>query len=93
MRRKIAVRMLLQGKGVAEVAEAVGGSPTSVCRWKKALVEGLPVYAPDLNPVEMVWNHVRYAALATPISDDVSHLHRAITCSLSTAQGNPALLR
>jgi len=37
MRRKIAARMLLQGKGVREVAEAVGVSSTSVYRWKKAL--------------------------------------------------------
>jgi transposase len=40
MRRKIAARMLSQGKGVREVAEAVGVTSTSVYRWKKALEEG-----------------------------------------------------
>jgi len=42
MRRKIAARMLSQGKSVQEVAEAVGVTPTSVYRWKKALEEGGP---------------------------------------------------
>jgi len=42
MRRKIAARMLSQGKSVREVAEAVGVTSTSVYRWKKALEEGGP---------------------------------------------------
>ena len=42
MRRKIAARMLSQGKSVREVAEAVGFTSTSVYRWKKALEEGGP---------------------------------------------------
>ena len=27
-------------------------------------VEWLPAYAPDLNPVEMIWNHTKYGDLA-----------------------------
>jgi len=42
MRRRIAARMLSQGKGVREVAEAVGVTSTLVYRWKKALEEGGP---------------------------------------------------
>ena len=42
MRRKIAARMLSQGKGIQEVAEAVGVTSTSVYRWKRALEEGGP---------------------------------------------------
>jgi len=34
--------LLSQGKGVQEVAEAVGVTPTSVYRWKKALQAGGP---------------------------------------------------
>jgi transposase len=34
--------MLRQGKGVREVARLVGASPSSVCRWKRALKEGGP---------------------------------------------------
>lgn len=42
VRRRIAGRMLQQGKGVREVARLVGVSPSSVSRWKAALEEGGP---------------------------------------------------
>jgi len=56
-------------------------------------VEWLPAYAPDLNPVEMVWKHAKYADLANFIPDDVDDLHRAVTDSLKDVGRNPALLR
>jgi len=56
-------------------------------------VEWLPAYAPDLNPVEMVWNHTKYADLANFNADDVPHLHRAVTDSLKDTGRSPTLLR
>lgn len=56
-------------------------------------VEWLPPYAPDLNPVEMVWNHTKYADLANFIPDDIHHLHQAVTNSLDNARGQSELLR
>jgi len=56
-------------------------------------VEWLPAYAPDLNLVEMVWNHTKYADLANFIPDDVQHLHRAVTASLTDIGRDPTLLR
>ncbi len=56
-------------------------------------VEWLPAYAPDLNPVEMVWSHTKYADLANFIPDDVHHLHQAVTDSLKETERNPTLLR
>lgn len=56
-------------------------------------VEWLPAYAPDLNPVEMVWNYTKYAELANFIPEDVDHLHQAITSSLESTQARPDLLR
>jgi transposase len=41
-------------------------------------VEWLPAYAPDLNPVELVWNHVKYADLANFIPDDIAHLFQEV---------------
>ena len=46
-------------------------------------VEWLPSYAPDLNPVEMVWNHTKYADLANFIPDDIDHLEQAVTISIA----------
>ena len=40
VRRRIAGRMLQQGKGVREVARLVKASPSSVSRWKKELEKG-----------------------------------------------------
>ena len=46
-------------------------------------VEWLPSYAPDLNPVEMVWNHTKYADLANFIPEDIHHLEQAVTTSIA----------
>lgn len=41
-------------------------------------VEWLPPYAPDLNPVEALWSHAKYTALANFVPDDVEHLQDAV---------------
>lgn len=46
-------------------------------------VEWLPAYAPELNPVEMVWNHAKYADLANFIPDDLDHLEQSVTISIT----------
>jgi len=56
-------------------------------------VEWLPAYAPELNPVEMVWNHTKYADLANFIPDDVHHLHQAIAHSIRTLSSQFDLIR
>jgi transposase len=56
-------------------------------------VEWLSAYAPDWDPVEMVWDHTKYADLANFIPDDGPHLHRAVTDSLKNTGRNPTLLR
>jgi transposase len=40
MRRRIAGKLLKEGRGVREVARLVGASPSSVFRWKEALNAG-----------------------------------------------------
>ncbi|MGB9872775.1 MAG: transposase [Anaerolineae bacterium] len=55
-------------------------------------VEWLPAYAPELNPVEMVWNHSRYGDLANFIPEDVNDLHRAVTTSLEGTRKQTQLL-
>ena len=53
----------------------------------------LPAYAPELNPVEMVWNHTKYADLANFIPDDVDHLLQAMTASITNTRTNGPLIR
>lgn len=40
VRRRIAGKLLAEGRGIREVARLVGASPSSVCRWKQALQQG-----------------------------------------------------
>jgi transposase len=45
-------------------------------------IQWLPAYAPDLNPVEHVWNHTKYGDLANFLADDLWHLNVALHRSL-----------
>lgn len=56
-------------------------------------VEWLPAYAPDLNPVEQIWNHSKYADLANFIPEDVNELYEAVAGSLRNQRGQKKLLR
>jgi transposase len=56
-------------------------------------LEWLPAYAPELNPVEQIWNHSKYSDLANFIPDDVYHLRHELVYSLCDQRANPGLLR
>ena len=56
-------------------------------------VEGLPAYAPDLNPAEPLWHHAKYADLANFAPDDVNHLGRRVGLSRYYPSRRPTLLR
>ncbi len=59
----------------------------------KLLVEWLATYAWDLNPVEPVWSHTKYADLANYIPDDVEDLACEVMDSLEQAGTRQQLLR
>ena len=50
---------------------------------KRIVVEWLPPYAPDLNPVEAVWSHTKYGDLANFAPDCLRTLEHAVVTSLS----------
>ncbi len=52
-------------------------------------VEWLPGYAPDLNPVEHVWNHTKWAELANFVPRDAAHLQEAVSGSLEHQRDDP----
>ena len=59
--------------------------------WLK--VEWLPPYAPDLNPVEGVWNHAKYADLPNHVPDDSYELFDLVAESLNDQHFRPPLLQ
>jgi len=62
-------------------------------RFSRLDLEWLPAYAPDLNPVEQVWNHSKYVDLANFIPDDVHALAKAVTDTLARQRSQKDLLR
>jgi putative transposase len=52
-------------------------------------VEWLPPYAPDLDPVEAVWNQSKYGALANVIPEDIHDLHSKLDHVLDTFRHEP----
>lgn len=56
-------------------------------------VEWLPAYAPELNPVEMLWNHTKYGDLANFIPENVDDLHQAIAHSIENTRNKTHLIR
>ena len=54
-------------------------------------IEYLPAYAPELNPVEAMWNHTKYSDLANFIPDNAEHLGQSIVQSLNDQRRDPYL--
>lgn len=61
-------------------------------RHRRIVLEWLPAYAPDLNPVELAWSHTKYADLANYTPDDVAALEAAVVDSLTATRGQRSLL-
>jgi hypothetical protein len=56
-------------------------------------VEWLPPYAPELNPVEQVWNHTKYSDLPNLAPDDIGQLHGLVYRSIKRQRSQSGLLR
>ena len=60
---------------------------------KRFWIEWLPAYAPDLNPVEHVWNHTKYGDLANYVPDDLLDLEIEAEMSLDDLRTRGDLLQ
>lgn len=60
---------------------------------KRVEVEWLPAYAPDLNPVEQIWNRTKYTDLANYIPNDILSLGREVAHSIRHTRSQHTLLR
>jgi transposase len=64
-----------------------------LARYPRLQIEWLPPYAPELNPVEALWNHIKYGQLANFTPADVETLDTAVTDWLINAKFDPNRLR
>jgi putative transposase len=61
-------------------------------RFPRLSLERLPPYAPELNPVEYLWNHLKYGQLANFIPDDVLQLDKVVKHHIVQARQSSARL-
>jgi hypothetical protein len=60
------------------------------CDWLQ--VEWLPGYAPELDPVESIWNQSKYGDLANCIPNDINQLHETLDHLLQDYRNDPTRL-
>jgi DDE superfamily endonuclease len=56
-------------------------------------IEWLPPYAPELNPVEQLWSHLKFGYCANLIPDDIEHLADEALDFLIYTRVNPKRLQ
>ena len=56
-------------------------------------LERLPAYAPDLNPVEFVWSHLKHGRMANFVPESLSHLNQTVCSHLQNVGQTPGLLK
>jgi len=62
-------------------------------RFPRLHMERLPAYAPDLNPVEMLWSHLKYGLMANFVPHHVEHLDEVVQENLAKVAKNPELIK
>ena len=56
-------------------------------------LERLPAYAPDLNPDEGVWNHLKYVELRNTCCLDLNDLHHKLNLAVLRLRRKPLLVQ
>lgn len=56
-------------------------------------LEALPPYAPDLNPDEGVWQHLKHVELRNVCCTDLDDLHHELYLAIQRLRNKPALIR
>jgi hypothetical protein len=64
-----------------------------LARSPRLTLEPLPAYAPDHNPVEMIWGHLEHGLMANFVPRDVRHLDRVVRGHLDGLKGRSAMIR
>ena len=69
---------------VSEFVAAVGAGGLEL--------ELLPAYAPDLNPVEWLWGHLKRVEMKNLVCLDLEELHEELHLALGRIRGKPRLI-
>lgn len=94
-----ALRAHLRGRRLLIIWDGLGTHRSAlVRRWLEAQqgavqIEFLPPYAPELNPVEQIWNYLKNREIANLCPADLSEVHTTARRRLQSMQRRPALIR
>jgi transposase len=56
-------------------------------------IEALPPYAPDLNPVEGVWQHLKHVELRNLCCSNLDHLHDELDLAIMRLRDKPKVIQ
>lgn len=62
-------------------------------RFPRLTLERLPGYAPDLNPVEMLWAYLKHGLMTNFVPADVLDLERVVLANLKSVRADPKMIR
>ena len=91
--------LLKHPRGRASVVWAGGGNHKGplirafCARQSRLHLERLPAYAPELNPVEQVWSHLKYGRLPNFGPASLSHLDHTLRGERHAVSQTPSLLK
>ncbi len=87
-----AVELFEQGRSGAEIARMLDVSEESVRRWRRVWEEErLPAYAPELNPVELLWSSLKKRELANLAGDHLADVADATEQGIHRINTDPQL--
>lgn len=61
-------------------------------KFPRLSLERFPPYTPELNPVEYLWNHLKYGVLSNFVPDDVFHLNGVLKQRFCRARASASRL-
>ena len=64
-----------------------------LAQYKRLHLERLPAYAPDLNPVEMIWSYLKSGLMANFVPRDVHEVDEVVQGHLLKLGKDPKLIR
>jgi transposase len=92
LRRQLPGKLLIIWDGLAVHRSRLVGHYVNRTHGQIALAH-LPAYAPELNPVEYIWGHLKRHRLANFCARDLAHLSRQARRELRRSQRRPTLIR
>lgn len=92
LRRQISGKLLVIWDGLAVHRSRIVQNHVERTQGEVVLAR-LPAYAPELNPAEYIWGHLKTHALANFCATDLHQLGREARRQLRRTQRRPALVR